>query len=62
MIFENFAAIFDDFEPIFDNFAAIFDDFVAIFDDSEYTTIIWRLYNDFLIDSSLEIHTYCANL
>ena len=52
MIFENFAAIFDDSEAIFDNFAAVFDDFVAIFDDSAHTTIIQRLYNDFLIDST----------
>ena len=52
MIFENFAAIFDAFEAIFDNLAAIFDDFVAVFDNSAYTTIIQRLYNDFLIDST----------
>ena len=52
MIFENFAAIFDDFEAIFENFAAVCDDFVAIFEDSVYTTIIQRLYNDFLINST----------
>ena len=52
MIFENFAAIFDDLEAIFDNFVADFDNFVAIFDDSAYTTIIQRLHNDFLIDST----------